>query len=829
MADNRTRRILVTRPQPAAGDFADRLRREGFGAVIAPMTEYVELDHHIGDIAKFNGFIFTSAQGVNIFARSFTERYVPIFAVGDATALTAEAAGFKRIYSAHGDAAALQELVATEKDDLHLKNMLHICGEDTAEDFGTALQDIGVYVERIPVYKAKFVDKMTAEATHALKNNEITTVTLLSARTAENFVKLVQADPALAGITTGIEVICLSDRVAEAAKPLPWRVMRIAASPQLDAVMDLIRDKDASNAPAMQADVVIDAFGGIRPLATKLDITPSTVQGWKERGTVPEARIDAVVKAAKENGIDPARLWAKEGTSDMSDSDKTQKPAQKPSEALQAQRERERRRGEDRRQRHTSPDNHGHIRNDSYAGPDRRASIDRRAFQERQEQRLRAEKWRFLNRSMVMGSLFTICALYGAGLLLAPELFMWKSKSSELTQMQARMDELNGRILQLQKERIAQQKLAAEEQRSLGQRLNDRIGQVESAVTAVGGAAEAVTSTASTAAKTVTAVAGNTEIGRNVAGFLNMLANLNKMNSTDEGRKQTGRAMDNLQSVLAGSPTDPNSLNAAIAQARKNDPTLNKLMGGVSAKDMGAAALLLGLNEFRNNINTNQSFEQDLLLMQKFAGDDPAMVDSLKRLSPYAKSGVLNRQQLQQEFKGLASDIVMAKLQGQDASVQQEAIKRMSKLVKVRRIDDVKGSSVDAVVARAQMKLNANDVRGAMQELQSLEGAPAATAAPFMEQAAGNVLADDASAQLLETILGRLQDPSNMSLEGLQGIASDVTGMIPGLQGLGDALGMGGMGGGGYGGTGAIPLGNQGFTPGVSGGDSGGGIFGGGE
>lgn len=794
--------------------------------MIAPMTEYVELDHHIGDIARYNGFIFTSSQGVNIFARSFTERYVPVFAVGDATALTAEAAGFQRIYSAQGDAAALQELVATEKEDLKLKNMLHVCGEDTAEDFGAALQDIGVYVDRVPVYKAKFTDRLGAEATQALKNNEITTVTLLSARTAENFVKLVQADPALSGCTTGIEAICLSDRVAEAAKPLPWRVIRIAASPQLESVMDLIRDKDGAPAPAMPADAVIEAFGGIRPLAAKLDITPSTVQGWKERGTVPEARIDAVVKAAKENGIEPARLWNREGNIGMTDSGKPAAPAQKPSEALQAQRERERRRGEDRRQRHTSPDNHGHIRNESYAGPDRRASIDRRAFQERQEQRLRAEKWRFLNRSVVMGSLFTICALYGAGLLLAPELFMWKTKSSELTEMQARMDELNGRILQLQQERAAQHKLAEEEKRSLGQRLNERIGQVESAVDAVGGAAQAVTSTASTAAKTVTAVAGNTEIGRNVAGFLNMLANLNKMNSSPEGRRETGKAMDNLQSVLAVSPADADALNAAVAQARKNDPTLNKLMGGVSAKDVGAAALLLGLNEFRNNINTNQSFEQDLLLMQKFAGDDPAMVESLKRLSPYAKNGVLNRQQLQQEFKGLASDIVMAKLQGQDASVQQEALKRMSKLVKVRRIDDVKGSSVDAVVARAQMKLNQNDVRGAMQELQSLEGAPAATAAPFMEQAAGTVLADDASAQLLETILSRLQDPANMSLEGLQGIASDVTGMIPGLEGLGDALGMGGIGGG-YGGTGAIPLGNQGFTPGVSGGDGGDGLFGG--
>ncbi|HYD17613.1 MAG TPA: hypothetical protein VEF76_03945, partial [Patescibacteria group bacterium] len=276
--------------------------------------------------------------------------------------------------------------------------------------------------------------------------------------------------------------------------------------------------------------------------------------------------------------------------------------------------------------------------------------------------------------------------------------------------------------------------------------------------------------------------------------------------------------------------TDADSLNAAVAAARERDKTLKRLMGGVSSKDLGAAALLLGLNEFRNNINTNQSFEQDLLMMQKFAGDDPAMQDSLKRLAPYARSGVLNRQQLQKEFKDLASDIVMAKLQGQDADVQAQVMQRMSKLVKVRRIDDIQGNTVDAVVARAQLKLNNNDVRGAMQELQTLEGAPAQTAAPFMEQAAGNVLADDASAQLLQTILSRLQDPSTMSLEGLQGLASEVTGgalgASTGFGGLGDALGISGLGSALGGGSGPIPLGAPGFDAGSSGGDDGGGMFG---
>ena len=39
MVDARTRRILITRPQPVADEFDDRLKREGFEVYLAPMTE----------------------------------------------------------------------------------------------------------------------------------------------------------------------------------------------------------------------------------------------------------------------------------------------------------------------------------------------------------------------------------------------------------------------------------------------------------------------------------------------------------------------------------------------------------------------------------------------------------------------------------------------------------------------------------------------------------------------------------------------------------------------------------------------------------------------
>ena len=57
---------------------------------------------------------------------------------------------------------------------------------------------------------------------------------------------------------------------------------------------------DDSDKPAR---AVIARFGGIRPMAAKLGVAVTTVQGWKERGVIPAARHAQVLEAAREHGI----------------------------------------------------------------------------------------------------------------------------------------------------------------------------------------------------------------------------------------------------------------------------------------------------------------------------------------------------------------------------------------------------------------------------------------------------------------------------------------------------------------------------------------------
>lgn len=65
---------------------------------------------------------------------------------------------------------------------------------------------------------------------------------------------------------------------------------------------------DAGAVRALPVDAVIERFGGIRPMASKLDVPVTTVQGWKERGQIPERRWPEIEAAAARHGVSLASI-----------------------------------------------------------------------------------------------------------------------------------------------------------------------------------------------------------------------------------------------------------------------------------------------------------------------------------------------------------------------------------------------------------------------------------------------------------------------------------------------------------------------------------------
>lgn len=60
-----------------------------------------------------------------------------------------------------------------------------------------------------------------------------------------------------------------------------------------------------------QADYIVGRFGGTTALARALGLTPSVVQGWRDRGVVPGARLAEVLAAGRslDPPIDPAEFF----------------------------------------------------------------------------------------------------------------------------------------------------------------------------------------------------------------------------------------------------------------------------------------------------------------------------------------------------------------------------------------------------------------------------------------------------------------------------------------------------------------------------------------
>ena len=69
---------------------------------------------------------------------------------------------------------------------------------------------------------------------------------------------------------------------------------------------DADREEEADEAedPLRDAEKIVAAFGGVRPMASRLGIAATTIQGWKSRGNIPEIRRQAVLDAAEADGID---------------------------------------------------------------------------------------------------------------------------------------------------------------------------------------------------------------------------------------------------------------------------------------------------------------------------------------------------------------------------------------------------------------------------------------------------------------------------------------------------------------------------------------------
>lgn len=222
-----TLRVAITRSLPDAELTARAVKARGAEPVIAPLISIVPClaDR---DVTGVQALLFTSANGVRVFAQMSPYRDRQVFTVGDTTARWAKAAGFTDVQSADGDSGALANLVIAS-----LKpndgRVLHISGDHVAGDVIGVLRRAGFDAERRIAYAAASVTDIEQIPPGLLEPLDI--VLFHSPRAAETFLALGAPNAAR------LAAACLSEAVAAAAQKAPWRRVIVAPAPREDALL----------------------------------------------------------------------------------------------------------------------------------------------------------------------------------------------------------------------------------------------------------------------------------------------------------------------------------------------------------------------------------------------------------------------------------------------------------------------------------------------------------------------------------------------------------------------------------------------------------------
>ena len=230
------KRVLITRPEPGASETAARLTAIGLLPVVAPVLTINAKDIDVPDHVAAT--LLTSRNAVAACPPSLHN--APVFSVGSATARLASKAGFRRVFSADGDARALCDLVADTLSPESGSLFLPIA-EGQGIDLAALLRQRGFLVVRRVAYQATGVPVLPDAAAISLRQGKLAAAMFFSGETSRHFVRLVRT-AGLADAVQGIEAVAISQRAAVPLRSLQWRRIRVAEKPNQDAMLVLLND-----------------------------------------------------------------------------------------------------------------------------------------------------------------------------------------------------------------------------------------------------------------------------------------------------------------------------------------------------------------------------------------------------------------------------------------------------------------------------------------------------------------------------------------------------------------------------------------------------------
>lgn len=763
MAKQNEKLILITRPIERARDYAKQVEAMGVPTLIEPMLSYAELEFDIPDLQQYQAIIFTSAFAVECFAKSTNERRIPVYVVGNATKMSADAAGFEKIRNAEGDGAALVKLLDGSLKD-RSKPVLYVRGSYVTFPMQVELEALGFLVGRLTVYDTVPSESLSDGAVEAIRAGEVSAVTFFSKRTAESFIACVEEAGLLSALAS-IKALCISETVLNYVQLYLWQDTYAAESPDGKGISSLIKDYVLSsktaqdkgkksmsqnkNKPIENAREVIERFGGIRPMAKKIDVAVTTIQGWKKRDVIPGTRREVILDAAQEHNVDlsdivPGAKAANENVqADKKDegapiSFSTVAPSSVPPVSTSTTKAKE------QEERMLAPDE--------------------------LEEKLAEVERKVVGSNTWIALALIVLVLIAVGVLLWPQQGGQYGDQDRLSALEARTQEIESEVAEVKDQQSFFGTMIPENLDEQLANIQDQAGQArEKAGAAIEKArevsADVLGDEAGTIEERVIKLEGHLQEMTGSPVLAGMLEKVQGLSAQPEGQSQLdmamaelGTIMGNLDAQLVGSadtPAEESVFEQTLDAARGDNEVLGQTFANVPASDLKAAAMLLTMTQFRSSLNRdNEAFDNDLNVLMGLVGEDNVELrSSLERLAPHAQEGVLTPAGLTNEFKTMAGDAVVASLKGEDVSVTEKAQARINEVFEIEKDGElISGTETQAKVAKAEDLLESGNIADAIATVETLDTAALQQMSGWLTKARATMIAENLKKMLSGTI-----------------------------------------------------------------------------
>jgi uroporphyrinogen-III synthase len=175
-------------------------------------------------------------------------------------------------------------------------------------------------------------------------------------------------------------------------------------------------------------------------------------------------------------------------------------------------------------------------------------------------------------------------------------------------------------------------------------------------------------------------------------------------------------------------------------------------------------SLVLAAGQIRDALAGSAPFAAPVAVIRAVAPDDAELAQPLTVLEAHAQTGVPSRVLLAQELAALPGKLAEPAPLPPDSGIWARIADRLSRQVKIRRVDDGSGAlppGPDRLVAEAAQALSAGDLAGAVQILRGLEGEGAVTVKPWLDAAQARLDCEQAALALEAAATRRLDQPTD--------------------------------------------------------------------